>query len=94
VSPESALNSMSARLGATHSTQQVETVRKGMKRSFIAVIALLCMTACAVGAASVPSVSSQSVELSPSVQLVGKYDWELIKTEKGETWSRCLDMVW
>jgi uncharacterized protein YcfL len=65
-----------------------------MKFHITAVVALLLMAACAAAAESVPSVSSQSVELSPSVQLVGKYDWELIKTEKGETWSRCLDMVW
>jgi hypothetical protein len=25
---------------------------------------------------------------------VGKYDWEILTTETGENWSRCLDMVW
>lgn len=73
---------------------RLEVSIKPMQLYITAVTALLCMAACIAGAASVPSVSSQSVELSPSVQLVGKYDWELITTEKGETWSRCLDMVW
>jgi len=65
-----------------------------IKDTFRLLVITLC---CAVAfAARVPSsVSSDSVELSPSVQLVGKYDWEVLKdSDTGASWSRCLDMVW
>lgn len=55
----------------------------------LTVLALLCAAAAALPA----NIGPGSVELSPSVQLIGKYDWELLQTDNGE-WSRCLDMVW
>lgn len=53
---------------------------------------------------SLPAIGSRYAPPAPeSVALtaaayahtqVGKYDWEVIQTESGEAWSRCLDMVW
>ncbi|KAF8057099.1 hypothetical protein HT031_006108 [Scenedesmus sp. PABB004] len=36
------------------------------------------------------AVSTASTQLSPSVNLIGKFDWEV----DASGWSRCLDMVW
>jgi hypothetical protein len=58
------------------------------------VLALFCVAAAASLCAALPAnIGACSVELSPSVNLIGKYDWELLQTDNGE-WSRCLDMVW
>lgn len=64
--------------------------------SFGGMLKLILFTLCCTAAyAAVPdTVGPKSVELSPSIQLVGKYDWEILTTETGEKWSRCLDMVW
>lgn len=59
----------------------------------LSVLALFCAAAASLCVALPAKVGPGSIELSPSVQLVGKYDWELLQTDNGE-WSRCLDMVW
>jgi hypothetical protein len=65
------------------------------------VLALCCFGLTTAGAAAVraDSVREQRgdshVELSPSVQLVGRYDWEVMPSSTtGQPWSRCLDIVW
>ncbi|KAF6266415.1 hypothetical protein COO60DRAFT_1474808 [Scenedesmus sp. NREL 46B-D3] len=36
----------------------------------------------------------RSAQLSPSVLLMGYFDWQIIPDANGKPWSRCLDMVW
>jgi hypothetical protein len=37
---------------------------------------------------------ANAVQLSPSVLLMGYFDWKLFEGRDGRKWSRCLDMVW
>jgi hypothetical protein len=58
-------------------------------------IALLLLVACAATAAAyTPSKDYRSGQLSPSVLLMGEFDWALDVGRDGKPWSRCLDMVW
>lgn len=56
---------------------------------------LLLVAACAATAAAFsPSKDPRSGQLSPSVLLMGEFDWALSVGRDGKPWSRCLDMVW
>lgn len=59
-------------------------------------VALLLLVACAATAAAAfsPSKDPRSGQLSPSVLLMGEFDWALSTGRDGKAWSRCLDMVW
>lgn len=41
-----------------------------------------------------PTKDPASGQLSPSVLLMGEFDWQLSTGADGRPWSRCLDMVW
>lgn len=59
-------------------------------------MALLLLVACgaATAAAFSPPKDPRSGQLSPSVLLMGEFDWALSTGSDGKPWSRCLDMVW
>eukprot|EP00878_Enallax_costatus_P016588 GHUV01017406.1.p1 GENE.GHUV01017406.1~~GHUV01017406.1.p1 ORF type:complete len:494 (+),score=70.49 GHUV01017406.1:303-1784(+) len=40
------------------------------------------------------AMSSQAAGISPSILLMGRFDWQNIPDANGRPWSRCLDMVW
>lgn len=44
--------------------------------------------------ARLASASSGGAEISPSVMLIGKFDWEMERLSNGQVWSRCLDQLW
>jgi hypothetical protein len=39
-------------------------------------------------------MSPKAAQLSPSILLMGYFDWQIIPDANGKPWSRCLDMVW
>eukprot|EP00882_Tetradesmus_deserticola_P018626 GHRQ01020005.1.p1 GENE.GHRQ01020005.1~~GHRQ01020005.1.p1 ORF type:complete len:310 (+),score=87.36 GHRQ01020005.1:1110-2039(+) len=39
-------------------------------------------------------MDARAAQLSPSVLLMGYFDWQIIPDANGKPWSRCLDMVW
>lgn len=39
-------------------------------------------------------MSPKAAQLSPSILLMGYFDWQIIPDSNGKPWSRCLDMVW
>lgn len=41
-----------------------------------------------------PPMPARASQLSPSVLLMGYFDWQNIPDANGKPWSRCLDMVW
>jgi hypothetical protein len=56
-----------------------------------AVVVLLAL----VGAAAAYSAKDpRSGQLSPSILMMGEFDWALSTGGDGKPWSRCLDMVW
>lgn len=61
-------------------------------RSGLACLLLLAFAGAA--AAYAPTKDYRSGQLSPSVLLMGEFDWAMSVGRDGKTWSRCLDMVW
>lgn len=55
---------------------------------------VLLMTCAATVTAYTPTMDARSGQLSPSVLLMGEFDWALFTGRDGKPWSRCLDMVW
>lgn len=60
----------------------------------VAVLLLLAAAGAATAAAYTPTKDANSGQLSPSVLLMGEFDWALSTGGDGKPWSRCLDMVW
>jgi hypothetical protein len=67
-----------------------------MQRSTVLCLAAACLFSMLVWHASAytPSKDYRSGQLSPSVLLMGEFDWTLSTGRDGKPWSRCLDMVW
>lgn len=61
--------------------------------SWLAASVMLSLMA-AAAAAYMPTMDPKASQLSPSVLLMGQFDWKLFEGEDGKPWSRCLDMVW
>jgi hypothetical protein len=62
---------------------------------------LACLIACRLAATTaaaaptyMPTKSPDAAQLSPSVLLMGYFDWKLFDGRDGRKWSRCLDSVW
>lgn len=57
--------------------------------------AVVCLLlAATAAAAAAPGQDASGVQLSPSVLMMGYFDWKLFDGRDGRKWSRCLDMVW
>lgn len=41
-----------------------------------------------------PAMDANASQLSPSVLLMGEFDWSMSTGSDGKPWSRCLDSVW
>mgnify|MGYP001807474706 CR=1 FL=1 len=67
-----------------------------MQRSTVLCLAAACLFSMLLWQASAytPSKDYRSGQLSPSVLLMGEFDWTLSTGRDGKPWSRCLDMVW
>lgn len=65
-----------------------------MRACCAVVCVLLALSHAPVAAAYTPTKDPASAQLSPSVLLMGEFDWKLYAGSDGKPWSRCLDMVW
>jgi hypothetical protein len=63
-----------------------------MRRACGALLLLLLLAQLA--ATTVAYLDPRAGQLSPSVLLVGEWDWQESTGRDGKPWSRCLDMVW
>lgn len=78
-----------------NSTRSSSNEKGAMQRLCSSGLALLLLVACAATAAAYsPTKDSRSGQLSPSILLMGEFDWALSTGRDGKAWSRCLDMVW
>lgn len=65
-----------------------------MQRGASAAAVLLLLALASRVAAYSPTKDPRSGQLSPSILLMGEFDWALETGKDGKPWSRCLDMVW
>jgi hypothetical protein len=74
-----------AKLKAMHQGAQ------GHRRGHVALLLVMAAQSCLWAAVA---AAAGGAEISPSVLMIGEFDWKLEQTSKGDTWSRCLDMLW
>lgn len=81
------------RLPSRYSHSRTQTA--AMHHTHRACYALLLLLLLAqLAATTVAYLDPRAGQLSPSVLLVGEWDWQESTGSDGKPWSRCLDMVW
>lgn len=55
---------------------------------------ILCSSTTCKPSTDMPTKDVNAAQLSPSVLLMGEFDWSLSNGSDGQPWSRCLDSVW